>query len=298
MQSNKLVEIILIGSLLLIGAVGILDAVQRSTAAAPTPTLPPQSEGQITPLATSQPASAGTPQVNSANEVGEVWQGSGVIAAFDATGMTLTLSDAKPIYVELGPSTFWSAQGVTLSVGDSVTVNGFYNGEQYHAALVTKADGAKLQLRDSTSGQPLWAGNSGNQGQNGTPEAHATLPADAWVTLDGRVTAVSSGGLVMSTMDQPNLPLNLGSRNFWQSQGITFTVGDALRVVGYWQNQQFMVGDVTKVATGERLMIRDPNGRPLWAGRNASSGNGNGGNGGQGGGNQQNQPTPIPTPAP
>jgi len=49
----------------------------------------------------------------------------------------------------------------------------------------------------------------------------------------------------------------------------------------------FMAGDITQVSTGLRVMLRDPNGRPLWAGPGNSGGNG-GGSGGNGGGNGGN----------
>jgi hypothetical protein len=45
-------------------------------------------------------------------------------------------------------------------------------------------------------------------------------------------------------------------------------------VVGYWQGSTFKAGEITKTATGERLMLLDPNGRPLWGGpgRNGAGG--------------------------
>jgi len=57
-----------------------------------------------------------------------------------------------------------------------------------------------------------------------------------------------------------------------------------------------MAGEISQLSTGLRVMLRDPNGRPLWAGPGSgngnsgsgNSGNGNGGNGNGGNGNGGN----------
>ena len=54
------------------------------------------------------------------------------------------------------------------------------------------------------------------------------------------------------------------SHDFLNSTG--FQVGDEIVVLGYYDGDQFMAGDITQASTGLRVMLRDPNGRPLWAG--------------------------------
>ncbi|MFN2280876.1 MAG: hypothetical protein ACK2TZ_03365, partial [Anaerolineales bacterium] len=78
-----------------------------------------------------------------------------------------------------------------------------------------------------------------------------------------------------------------GQPRFFSSQGITFKVGDEIVVVGYYQDSQFMAGDITQKATGLRVLLRDPNGRPLWAGPGNGNGNGNGSQGSGGAGLHQ-----------
>ncbi len=209
--------------------------------------------------------------------VGDPWEGAGVILALDDNGMTLQLTDGAEVYVELGPPFAWQEADVTLAVGDDVTVQGFFNGEQYHAATVTKANGETLQLR-TEEGMPLWAGNEGaTQGVGAEP----TVSPDAWVTLEGTVTAFQGATLEMLTSEGDVLALNLGQARFVEAQGITFAPGDTVTVLGFWQGETFRVGEVTKLETGERLMLLDPNGRPLWGG--PGRGGAGGGNGYQGG---------------
>jgi hypothetical protein len=169
-------------------------------------------------------------------------------------------------------------------------VNGFYNGEQYHAMTVTKTDGSQLAVR-TTDGLPLWSGGaSGGQNQQGiangntagqTQEA-AVAPED-WVTLNATVTAVNRSTLEVQTEAGEALSLQLGQASFIQSQGVTFALGDTISITGFWQGTTFRAGDITKLSTGERVMLLDPNGRPLWSGP--------GRNGGQGGQGQTNAGT-------
>ncbi len=287
--------------------VGIYDSTQRDTNHADAallvdntqtnpvsvPVEAPQAVAQAVPTAT--PAAPvmqdGTAPVQLQQQqaldmVGDPWTATGTITAFDTAGITLALSDGSTIYVELGPSHYWQAQPVTLAVGDVVTVSGFYNGDQHHAATVTKADGSQLVVR-TAEGLPLWSGgvdggqnrqggaNSTAAGQTGEP---MVVPED-WVTLNATVTAVNRSTLEVQTEAGETLSLQLGQANFIQSQGVTFAVGDALSITGYWQGTTFRAGDITKLATGERLMLLDPNGRPLWGGPGRNGAQGQGGQG-------------------
>ena len=90
------------------------------------------------------------------------------------------------------------------------------------------------------------------------------------------------GNMTMSTVDGEIIAFQTGQPGFFAEQGVTIQVGDEIVVLGFYEGDQFMAGEITQVSTGLRVMLRDPNGRPLWAG----PGNGStGGNGTQGIGN-------------
>ena len=224
-------------------------------------------------------------QNQSVDNVGEPWSATATIAELGDVGMTVTLEDGSPVYVELGPSFYWQEQG-TLAVGDVITIDGFYNGDQYHAASITQADGTVLALR-SEAGQPLWSGGAsnggeashGSQGAGGTGQEVQIAPED-WVTMTATVATVNRNGLTIETAEGEVMVLSFGRADFWQEQAVQFAEGDAIEVQGFWQDGQFQTGQVTKTATGERLLLRDPNGRPLWGGPGRNGGQG--GNGGQG----------------
>jgi hypothetical protein len=293
-------------------AVAIYDGakVKRTEAqgsATPVPG-PSQASGQVGGYGQGNQAGTGTgPQVNSLDNVGDAWTAQGTIASVDAFGFELTLADGSLVYVELGPPTFWQAQGVALFADETVIVDGFSNQEQYHARLVTKADGSQLELR-TTTGQPLWSGGtSGGQAQVGNTTGQSqvggttgqgqqaqgagqgvgqvNVQPEEWVTLEGQVTAVAQNSLTVQTGDGQTLTIQLGRPGFAAQQGASFTVGDAVSLLGFWQYGQFQAGEITQAATGARLMLRDPNGRPLWSGP-GRSGNTNG----QGQSQDQGQP--------
>jgi hypothetical protein len=296
------------------------DTLLTNTGAEPVITANTQPLGQMAdqpaPLAAAQAAATPTAQparqsiqeqqVQAESMVGDPWSGIGTIIALQTNGITLQRADGSQIFVELGPSHFWQGQDITLTVGEQVTVVGFFNGENYHSATVIKADGTQLSLRTET-GQPLWSGGgsanaqtstltgaqtgaqnaNGNTNGSGNAAAPQVAPED-WITVDGTVTGVGTQALTMQTQTGEMLTLQLGSAAFMAEQGVTFASSDPISVLGFWQDGQFRAGEITKTATGERVMLLDPNGRPLWAGPGRAGSQGGNGNGQGGGGNSGN----------
>lgn len=239
-------------------------------------------------VAAVQPEQTPNPQPQAMDSMGEVWQAAGTITTIEDMGLTLTTLEGD-YFVELGPPTYWQEQGVTLAVGDAIRVDGYYNGEQVHARVVT-ANEAELVIR-SENGQPMWAGGASADNGNGDHSAdggnQVQVAPEDWVTLTGMIGNVRNGNVTLNVDDGTTLDLQMGQPNFWQSQGITLTAGDPVEVLGFWSGEQFMAGDIRKTATGETIMLRDPNGRQLWGGpgRNGNSGETQG-SGNQGAGNQ------------
>jgi len=225
----------------------------------------------------------GTPVAQGAE--GDPWQATGNIAAVDDFGFDMNLDTGETVYIELGPPTYWQAQGITLTVGQTATVIGTINEGMIHAAQVQLTDGATLQVR-SEAGQPLWSGGAQNgQGQGaaaGTADGSHTpdprVQVDTWITISGTIVAYQGNSMTVAQENGELITLQSGQPRFFAAQGVTFQVGDEVIVVGFYQGDQFMAGDITQVSTGLRVLLRDPNGRPLWAGAgNNGNGNSNGG---------------------
>ena len=126
-------------------------------------------------------------------------------------------------------------------------------------------------------------GNGAGQGQQGQQEDHD------WVTISGSVVSTEQQGLLVNTVEQGELLLNLGRPGFADEQAVSFNAGDAVTIDGFESPEgMFVAGAIINETSGQTLMLRDHNGRPLWAGR--GQGGGQGGQGqGKGGGQGQGQ---------
>jgi hypothetical protein len=321
----------IVGFLMLtvIGAagVGIYDSTRSSSAADTSPLLvssdPVQAAPQVALVATPTVEPAAADAVTQSQQpvqlqqavdmVGDPWSAQGTIVSFDTAGMTLAVDGAQ-LYVELGPPHYWQAQGVTLAAGEVVTVDGFYNGDQYHAATVIKADGSQLVVR-TAEGLPLWSGGvsntqpggngqssnagqrngqgtngQGGSGQSGSGNAaglgQTQVAPEDWITLEATVLSVDVNGLTVQTQAGEVLAFQLGQARFVDGQAVTFAAGDEIQIRGFWQGTTFRPGEIIKLSTGERLMLLDPNGRPLWGGPGRAGSSGGQGGNGQGGNGQ------------
>jgi len=235
----------------------------------------------------------GEPIVAAQGADGDPWKESGTIVEIDDFGFHFSLQDGETVYIELGPPDYWQNQGLDLQVDQAATVIGSINEGMIHASQVLLADGQTLNVR-AESGQPLWSGGVNNgRGQNGsgtdgdrTPDPRAQV--DEWITIEGTLMSFQGGSMTINSPQGDILTFQTGQPRFFAEQNVSFQVGDEIIVVGFYDGDQFMAGDITQVATGARVMLRDPNGRPLWAG---PGGNGNGNRGNQGGqGSANNTP--------
>ena len=222
-------------------------------------------------------AQQGTQAMVAEGAQGEAWMETGLITEIDDTGFQFSLQSGESVYIELGPADYWKNQGVVLEAGQSITVDGSINEGIIHATAVLTSDGQVLQVRSDT-GQPLWSGGvdnaQGQNGNNGEGTGESQIQIDEWVTLEGTLMSFQGGNMTMSTAGGEIVAFQTGQPRFFAEQGVTFQVGDEIIVVGFYQDDQFTAGDITQVAPGELVMLRDPNGRPLWAGPGNGKGNG------------------------
>jgi hypothetical protein len=109
----------------------------------------------------------------------------------------------------------------------------------------------------------------GGQGQgqgngSGVPQA----ASKEWVTVTGRVVSSDPQSLTVDTLEQGQLVLRLGPQGFAGQQAVTFNPGANVTIQGFeGENGMFQAAQITNQTTQATLHLRDPNGRPLWAGR-------------------------------
>ena len=82
---------------------------------------------------------------------------SGEVVALVDGELTLETADGE-LVAHLGPEWYWDAEGIVLDAGDSVSLTGFFEGDEFEAASVENTTtGESVSLRDE-SGRPMWAG--------------------------------------------------------------------------------------------------------------------------------------------
>lgn len=202
------------------------------------------------------------------------------VTGMDLNGINVQLDSGESVYVELGPQDYWQNLDAKIAVGDRVSIAGSVSEEMYHATTVTTADGQVMVIR-SENGQPMWSGGVTN-GQNGngaadgshTPDPQAV--AGDWISLTGTIVSMTNGRMTIALADGTQVTFQTGQPRFLSAQGVVFNVGEDVEVYGFYSDVEFVAGDITQLSTGAKVMLRDPNGRPLWAG--PGNGNGNGGN--------------------
>ena len=65
------------------------------------------------------------------------------------------------------------------------------------------------------------------------------------------------------------------NRAWWfvLDQGFVTEPGDQLRLIGFYEDGDFEVGRIDNLSSGATVLVRDENGRPLWAGGGRGAGN-------------------------
>jgi hypothetical protein len=213
-----------------------------------------------------------------------VYEGTVVQAPEDGQDLVIQTADGEEVVVGTGPGTM-EEQGFVLQAGEQVQVRGTWEGSELKAAQLTRLrDGQTIMLRDA-SGRPAWAGagrraqaddQAGYGGEvdnsvpgdgNGTGQAQV----DEWVTLQGSVVSVDADALVVQAGGEQ---IAVENRPWWfaQEQGFSAQVGDQVELVGFYENGDFEVGQLSNVTSGQVVDIREENGRPQWAGRGRRDG--------------------------
>ena len=90
---------------------------------------------------------------------------------------------------------------------------------------------------------------------------------DEWLTLEGVATSVDADTLIVKMDDGQEVTVE--NRPWWfaQEQGFAAQAGDRVRLVGFYEDGTFEVGQIADSTNGMAVQIREESGRPLWAGR-------------------------------
>lgn len=228
------------------------------------------------------------------------YEGTVVQAPAAGEELVIATSAGEELVIGTGPG-YMEAEGFALQAGEQVQVQGYWEDDELKAAQITRLrDGETIMLRDQL-GRPAWSGSGkraaeqaavvpqrdqgqgqgGNggqgQGQGGYGgEGRADAPGDgtgeglaevsAWLTLQGTVVSVDTSALVVQTAGGQEITVEGRTWMFAQENGFWANAGDPVTVVGFDEDGEFEIGQISNNTAGIVVQIREESGRPLWAG--------------------------------
>lgn len=115
-------------------------------------------------------------------------------------------------------------------------------------------------------------GGSGRENAPGDQTGAGQVNVEEWLTLQGTVVSVDADMLVVQAASGEQVTME--NRPWWfaQEQGFSAQVGDQVTLVGFYEGGDFEVGRIDDTTNGQTVLVRDENGRPLWAGRGQRGG--------------------------
>jgi hypothetical protein len=206
----------------------------------------------------------------------------GTVVQVPEPGVELVIetNDGEQLEIGTGPLDL-AAEGFALQAGEPVQVSGYWEENEFKAGqLIRMTSGQTITLRDEFS-RPVWAGNGRSSQQAGWSgngsQALENPPADGggfgqaevgvWQEITGNVLSVDTAALIIQTSAGEEVEVTGRSWRFAQEQGFTAQADDVLTLVGFYEGDEFEVGRMDHLSSGQSVVLRDENGRPMWAGR-------------------------------
>jgi hypothetical protein len=87
-----------------------------------------------------------------------------------------------------------------------------------------------------------------------------------WINLSGIVTGLDSKSLWIETPEDELLEISGRILRFYRESGFLLSVGDQVKLEGFFENEEFKVSEIQNLTTSDVLQVRAENGRPLWSG--------------------------------
>jgi hypothetical protein len=180
-------------------------------------------------------------------------------------GSSAVAPDAGSTLGTQGQGRGYGAQ--TAAVGsDQATAERAQSGQGRGYGLQSEAAGSDQVAAERLQGSQGQRGQGGSLNGTGTGEPQAEV--QEWVTVEG--TVVETAELAVETAGE-TVQIGLGPSHYREGQGFVLSLGDQVRVSGYWEDGEFKAGEVENLSTGLKITLRDAYGRPMWSGQGRRS---------------------------
>lgn len=210
----------------------------------------------------------------------------GSVISAGSQAMVVELVDGRQLLVEGQPWLYAQTQVFSPQVGHQLVMEIFEeDGELKPGRIDNLSNGETVTLR-LENGQPMWAlslqndrglangrgqgqgqGNGGRgQGNTSGEQTGGGLSTTDALTYQGIAVTVNGTELVIDA-DANGLVLVEGRAwTYAQEQGMDAQVGHTIIITGFVEDGEFKAISLENLTTGQRIAVRDANGRPLWSG--------------------------------
>ncbi len=127
-------------------------------------------------------------------------------------------------------------------------------------------------ISDAETGSSLSAGRGsgkagvGGRGQSATSQNPTADHPDDWEQVFGEVLSVNETALHLALPDAETFVIEGQSWRYAQALGFTAQIGDEISISGFLENDEFKIGSLENMSSEQVVTLRDPSGRPVWAG--------------------------------
>ena len=169
----------------------------------------------------------------------------------EQTGSGNNASSAAPLNKNLNKNES-RADGSGSQAGDDCETRGGKNGSS----------------NETTSGNLNGTRQGSGQSESAPADGAGTglAEVDAWITKSGLVESLDDELLVVNLTDGTTLEVEGRALSYALELGLSVKAGDELLLTGFMEEDEFEVGQIENITTGEIVVVRAENGRPLWAG--------------------------------
>jgi len=109
-------------------------------------------------------------------------------------------------------------------------------------------------------------GNGKGNGNRGS-QANQQLDSVEMLTLEGEIESVNENSIVILATNGALVEIEGHARRYAQEQGFIPAVGDPVSFTAFLDSYGvFIVASIENLSNGQNLILREMNGRPMWAG--------------------------------
>jgi hypothetical protein len=109
-------------------------------------------------------------------------------------------------------------------------------------------------------------GQGNQRGGNGNDNTSSRASSVGGVTLQGTIIDVTEAAFLTQTSSGEQLLIEGRAWSYIQEQDFSVQPEDQVILTGFYENDEFKVGSVDNITSGQSIIVRESGGRPMWAG--------------------------------